>query len=250
MPPGRCSRCHSPRSPRSPAPSPPCWRWSFLADLAQSLVAPEKSQAVPERLLRDGSEIQRVISGLHGGQRAQLGCTEAALGREYEILPEEVEAGVRRTARGDRAGAPPVIPCPARMLPADVSMRGEQSPFLCRPGVTPPKMRTTSPAKLELWYLHEQVPRHTRDRDFWTSVCSWNAVVLRSEGEGYRVLTVFNGINPPRDASGRHLFFSTCVEGGILDGLEVHSDGWEAALRAHRIRAEICSSCCTLYPCL
>jgi hypothetical protein len=70
---------------------------TFLADLAQTLVVIEKGRAVPERLLRDGSAIQRVISELHAGQRAQLGWTEEALRREFQILREEVDGGIRRS---------------------------------------------------------------------------------------------------------------------------------------------------------
>ncbi|MBA4158350.1 MAG: PAS domain S-box protein [Gemmatimonadetes bacterium] len=73
----------------------------FLADLGQSLVILEKSRAVPERLLRDGSDIQHLIAELHGRQRAQLGWTEEALRREFEILREEIEAGVRQSRHMD-----------------------------------------------------------------------------------------------------------------------------------------------------
>ncbi|MDP9348928.1 MAG: hybrid sensor histidine kinase/response regulator [Gemmatimonadota bacterium] len=70
---------------------------SFVSDLASSLIGLTRSKEIPpERLLRDGSEIQRVISERHGQQRAQLGWTEDALRREYQILLEEVEAGIRQ----------------------------------------------------------------------------------------------------------------------------------------------------------
>ncbi|MBA4159762.1 MAG: hypothetical protein H0X65_20185, partial [Gemmatimonadetes bacterium] len=68
---------------------------SFLANLAQSLVILEQTGGKPD-LMRDGSEIQRLISERHGAQRARLGWTEEALRREFEILKEEVEAAVRR----------------------------------------------------------------------------------------------------------------------------------------------------------
>lgn len=45
---------------------------------------------MPERLLRDGGEIQRVLAELHWGQRAQIGWTEKTLRRELEILQEEI----------------------------------------------------------------------------------------------------------------------------------------------------------------
>ncbi|HEX2166731.1 MAG TPA: ATP-binding protein, partial [Longimicrobiales bacterium] len=68
---------------------------TFLADIAQSLIALEKSQAVPDRLLQDGSEIQRVVAELHGRQRAQLGWSAEAMRREWSILWEEIEGAVR-----------------------------------------------------------------------------------------------------------------------------------------------------------
>jgi hypothetical protein len=68
---------------------------TFLTDIAQSLIALEQSRAVPDRLLQDGSEIQRVVAELHGRQRAQLGWTAEALTREWTILWEEIESAVR-----------------------------------------------------------------------------------------------------------------------------------------------------------
>jgi hypothetical protein len=50
--------------------------------------------------LRPGgeSELQQLIAERHGAQRRRLGWTEAALGREYQILREEVERAVRQNA--------------------------------------------------------------------------------------------------------------------------------------------------------
>jgi PAS domain S-box-containing protein len=70
---------------------------SLLADLGQALVVLETSTEDPVELLRDGTEIQRVVADLHGAQRARLGWTEEALSREWRILWEEIEATVRRT---------------------------------------------------------------------------------------------------------------------------------------------------------
>ena len=69
---------------------------AFLSDIAQSLVAWEESDAEPLALLRDGGEIQRVISDLHGTQRVRLGWGEEQIHREFEILRDEVERAVRR----------------------------------------------------------------------------------------------------------------------------------------------------------
>ncbi|HEU4557648.1 MAG TPA: ATP-binding protein [Longimicrobium sp.] len=68
---------------------------SFLADIAQSLVILGETGGQPD-LLRDGSDLQRLISERHGAQRARVGWTADALGREFTVLREEVEAAVRR----------------------------------------------------------------------------------------------------------------------------------------------------------
>jgi hypothetical protein len=79
----------------------------FLADLAQALTAlgevgkgdaGEAGEAGALALLRDGSAIQRLIAERHGALRRRLGWTEEALAREYEILREEVERVLRRSA--------------------------------------------------------------------------------------------------------------------------------------------------------
>jgi PAS domain S-box-containing protein len=63
---------------------------SLLGDLAQTLFLLETGRATPERLLQDGSEIQRIIAELHGRQRAALGWTGDAFYREWQILREEI----------------------------------------------------------------------------------------------------------------------------------------------------------------
>ena len=75
---------------------------TFLLDLGKSLVVLDEGGGEPE-LMRDGSEIQQLISVLHGDQRLRLGWTEAEVRREFEVLREEVDARVRREAptRGD-----------------------------------------------------------------------------------------------------------------------------------------------------
>ena len=69
----------------------------FLADIAQSLVIQGETTG-GRQLMRDNSDVCRLISDRHGGQRARLGWTEEALRREYRILGEEVEAALRRVS--------------------------------------------------------------------------------------------------------------------------------------------------------
>ena len=102
---------------------------TFLTDIAQSLVALEKSEVVPGRLLQDGSEIQRVVAELHGRQRAQLGWSEDALRRDWAVLGEEVEAAVRgRLPHGAEIG--PALDLLRRFLE-----RGERISARSRGGV-------------------------------------------------------------------------------------------------------------------
>lgn len=75
---------------------------SFLGDLFQSIVILEKAEDLQDQeqsnLLKDGSQIQRLVAELHGRQRYRMGWTKEALNREYEILDEEVASLVKRYA--------------------------------------------------------------------------------------------------------------------------------------------------------
>jgi hypothetical protein len=75
---------------------------SLLSDIAATLVALSEASPAQAQLLRDGSEIQRVVADLHGRQRAHLGWSEEALRREFEVLEQEVEAIMRRAAATER----------------------------------------------------------------------------------------------------------------------------------------------------
>jgi PAS domain S-box-containing protein len=69
----------------------------LLANIAQTLVILGQTGGDPE-LLRDGSEIQRLIAERHGRQRSRFGWTAGALRREFEIVAEEMDAAVRSAA--------------------------------------------------------------------------------------------------------------------------------------------------------
>ncbi|MDP9347681.1 MAG: ATP-binding protein, partial [Gemmatimonadota bacterium] len=99
---------------------------TLLADIGQSLVLLAQEGARPT-VLRDGSEIQRVISELHGAQRLRLGWTEEELRREFAILCEEVEATVEAAAPGATFdGGAEVLDLVRRLLThaEHVSLRG------------------------------------------------------------------------------------------------------------------------------
>jgi signal transduction histidine kinase len=77
---------------------------SFLADIAQSLVILGETGGHPE-MMRDGSDLQRLIAERHAVQRARLGWTEAALRAEFGGLKEAVEMVVRRDGAGEPESA-------------------------------------------------------------------------------------------------------------------------------------------------
>ena len=72
---------------------------TYVADLGGMLIALPEANGHPSSLLGDGTDIQRLVAERHGRQRAQLGWTEEALRREWQILAEEVDRAVRRRAR-------------------------------------------------------------------------------------------------------------------------------------------------------
>ena len=70
---------------------------TFLADIAQSLLILEGTPE-PAELMRDGSEIQRVIAERHGAQRHRLGWEEEELQKEFVLLRTVVTDVVRPRA--------------------------------------------------------------------------------------------------------------------------------------------------------
>jgi signal transduction histidine kinase len=88
---------------------------SLVADISQCLLELGRQEGDLEGLMRDGSEIQRLVADLHGAQRARLGWTEEALRREFAVLGAELDAAVRRRA-GPAADAEGAVRLVARFL--------------------------------------------------------------------------------------------------------------------------------------
>jgi signal transduction histidine kinase len=76
---------------------------TYLTDVALALISIDQGILDLSEMLRDGTEIQQMISKLHGAQRARFGWTEEAIRREFAILQEEVDAAVRRGASAAHA---------------------------------------------------------------------------------------------------------------------------------------------------
>jgi signal transduction histidine kinase len=69
----------------------------LLSDIASALITLDESEGAPSALLADSADVQRFVADRHGSQRARLGWTPEALGREADILREEVEASIHRS---------------------------------------------------------------------------------------------------------------------------------------------------------
>ncbi len=82
---------------------------TWLTDIAGSLLILGTAEGDPSELLRDGTEIQRLLSERHGAQRFRLGWDVAAVAREFmafnEVLNEVVDAAAasKRISRASRA---------------------------------------------------------------------------------------------------------------------------------------------------
>jgi len=72
---------------------------TFLVDIGLALVTLDEGGGEPA-LMRDGTEIQRLVADRHGAQRARLGWSEGELRREFQLLNEVVVPLVRREAAG------------------------------------------------------------------------------------------------------------------------------------------------------
>jgi PAS domain S-box-containing protein len=70
---------------------------TFLVDIGLGLVTLDEGGGEPE-LMRDGTEIQRLVADRHGAQRARLGWGEEHLRREFQLLRELLGPLVRREA--------------------------------------------------------------------------------------------------------------------------------------------------------
>lgn len=73
---------------------------AYVTDLASMLMTIQETRGQPSQLLADGAEIQSCVSERHGAQRARLGFSPNALEREWDILSEEIERVIRRSAKG------------------------------------------------------------------------------------------------------------------------------------------------------
>jgi hypothetical protein len=76
----------------------------FVGLLASQLMTIGETHGQAPELLGDGSQVQRVMAELHGGQRLRLGWSEADLEREMPLLTAEVERALR--AAVDTAATP------------------------------------------------------------------------------------------------------------------------------------------------
>lgn len=69
---------------------------AFLADVVQSLIVIDETGGIDSALYRAGSEIQLIVSSLHGRTRYQQGWTLQHLDRESTIIHEELQGLIHR----------------------------------------------------------------------------------------------------------------------------------------------------------
>jgi PAS domain S-box-containing protein len=72
---------------------------TFLVEIGLAMITLDEAGGEPA-LMRDGTEIQRVISERHGSQRARLGWSEDELRHEFQVLRDVVVPLVRAEVRG------------------------------------------------------------------------------------------------------------------------------------------------------
>lgn len=69
---------------------------AFLTNVVQSLIVIDETGGIDSELYRAGSEIQLVVSSLHGKMRHRQGWTLQQLDRESTIMHEELEGLIHR----------------------------------------------------------------------------------------------------------------------------------------------------------
>jgi PAS domain S-box-containing protein len=74
---------------------------ALLIELSQALVIVGEEGADVSGLLSDGHHIRSEIASRHGTQRQRLGWSEQHLGREFDLLEEEVTRAIRSCALDD-----------------------------------------------------------------------------------------------------------------------------------------------------
>ena len=72
---------------------------ALIADILNSIEVVGEARGQAPDLLRDGSEIQRLISDLHGAQRYRLGWSEEEVSTDVQLLRDELEATIREAKK-------------------------------------------------------------------------------------------------------------------------------------------------------
>lgn len=89
---------------------------SFLADVAQSLVILDAAGLEPSALMRDGSEIQRVIAERHGAQRYHLGWTSEEISHDFDMLDRAIRSVVSEREVASQGALEPAMDVLAGIL--------------------------------------------------------------------------------------------------------------------------------------
>jgi PAS domain S-box-containing protein len=68
---------------------------TVIAEITNATLVLSETKGRASDLLRDGSEIQRLLAELHGAQRYRLGWTEAQIAKDVDALSEELVSATR-----------------------------------------------------------------------------------------------------------------------------------------------------------
>ena len=74
---------------------------TLIGEIAYVLTVTGQSEGRAPELLRDGSEILRLVSEMHGAQRWRLGWSEVHFARELKLVRAEIEATLDRAAAAE-----------------------------------------------------------------------------------------------------------------------------------------------------
>jgi len=73
---------------------------TMVAEIATTIAALGEREGAPHTVVRDSGELLRVLGELHGVQRRKQGWSEAEVGRELDVLGEEIANALRRLSTG------------------------------------------------------------------------------------------------------------------------------------------------------
>jgi hypothetical protein len=88
---------------------------TVITEIANAAIVLSETKGRASDLLRDGSEIQRLLAELHGAQRYRLGWTEPQIAKDVDMLSAELVAAARSLSE-DKSAVEFVIDVVSKIL--------------------------------------------------------------------------------------------------------------------------------------